>query len=517
MLVPVTFVPSGRTAWVAPGTTVLEASRVVGMRIPAPCGGRGVCGSCAVRLLEGALEPPDQFESSGLQRAAAGVRLACRARVGEEPVSVRPLLAHPQAASSIQGEAGAPDMVAGVDLGTTSVSAVVLDARTGLEIGRATVPNRQSRFGADVLSRLSAALDGEGSELAALARESVVEALDLASADGSRRISSVVVAANTAMSVLFTGADPTGLATAPFRAPDPEDLTFPDSELLGIDSAGQVVVLAPLAAFVGGDVFAGLLASGALSAAGPAMLLDIGTNAEVVLATSSGLHVASAPAGPAFEGFGISCGGPAAPGAGVSVELIDGAPVVTSLGDGPAAWLTGSGLVSAVAMLRREGHLDVEGMLAATGPLESRFVVDEEGVLGLDLGTPGSPIVLSQLDIRSFQLAKAAVLTVCVTVLGSAGVEAARLTDIAVAGAFGGALRSAHLLELGIVPSATAAVVRHAGNTALQGAVSLAVDPRLLDGIAAAARERVVAVDVTRDPGFAKTLMRATRLEPYVG
>lgn len=218
--VPVTFVPAGVTAWVESGSTLLEAAKRVGIMLPAPCGGRGVCGSCGVRVLSGELSEPDEREGECIRRAPSDVRLACRARVNG-PCEIRPLLA-----ASIATPEGAPAaemrLVAGVDLGTTTVAALLVDASTGREVARAAVPNQQQAFGADVLTRMSAALSGSAAQLQVAAESSVVSAIEASAAHGgvsAAGIVRVVVAGNSAMSALLLGADVAPLATSPFTAP----------------------------------------------------------------------------------------------------------------------------------------------------------------------------------------------------------------------------------------------------------------------------------------------------------
>lgn len=512
--IPVTFAPGGLTVWVESGTTVLEAARRAGVLVPAPCGGRGVCGSCGVRVLAGALAAPDADERRGLARAPQGVRLACRARVAG-PVELRPIIVH--ARPSVAGTAAfGATLVAGVDLGTTSVAAVIVDAVTGRELARASTPNRQQSFGADILSRLSAATSGASADLAALARESVAQALAAAaSASGAvpAAIEHVVIAGNTAMSALLVEADAAPLTAYPFDAPAlPAEVS---AEALGLALApgARVTIVPPVAGFVGGDALVALVSAGMYDTTVPTLLVDIGTNAEILLAGRGALRVASAAAGPAFEGMGITSGGPAADGAVERVLLgEDGSVGLSIIGGGEPAWLSGSGLVSAVAELWRKGHLDAEGLMHATGPLEPRFRVGAGGVVEVVLDDAGR-IVLTQLDVRALQLAKAAVRVGIESVLRRATLDAEQLADVRVAGAFGSALDADDLADIGLVPDAVRSRIHRVGNAALDGAAVVALDPDVLEGASemAAGAEHV---DLASDPGFAAALIAATRLGP---
>lgn len=509
--VAVTFLPSGATAWVAPGTTVLEASRVAGAPVNAQCGGRGTCGTCGVRVTQGRLADPGPDEQAGLARAPAGIRLACRARVSGA-VTVRPIVVHRVDVSTGAAATGG-ELVAGVDLGTTTVAAIIIDAKTGREVARATVPNRQQSFGADVLSRVSAALAGHAAELREAAHESVREVLLAAAGDRMTRIGRVVVAGNSVMSALLTGADVTGLASAPFTAPVPvADEGLRASVGLGPTGAG-VTVLPPVASFVGGDILAGLVALDALRSPQPLLFVDVGTNAEVAVVAEGRLTVTSAPAGPAFEGGGISCGGPAVTGAVVRVDVGAEDVKLETIGGAEPVWMSGAGLVSAVAALRESGHLDADGVLLEDGPLRDRVFVDEAGVRGLRLGDAGSEVTVNQLDVRAFQLAKAAVTVAVAKTLERAGVEAGSVARVVLAGAFGAALDPRDVVELGLLPWGLSVDPEFPGNTSLAGAAAIVLDGSLTGAWADTVR-LADHVELASDASFTKSLMGALVLAP---
>ena len=515
--VPVTFVPAAVTVWVEYGTTVLEASKRAGLIVPAPCGGRGVCASCGVRVISGRLEDPDDTERAGLRRAPDDVRLACRARVSG-PVEIRPLIA-PLTIERTGASAARVPLVAGVDLGTTSVAALLVDAVSGREVARAAVPNQQQSFGADVLTRLSAAIDGASVALREAAEASIVLALESAAALGGVQtagIERLVVAANSAMIALVLGADVAPLATAPFTAASSGgDLPIDSPVHAVLSESATGIVLPPISGFVGGDALAAAIAAGLSEADEPILLVDFGTNAEIVLAGCGPLTVASAAAGPAFEGAGISCGGPAAEGAVTSVSIrADGSVELTTLGAENPRWFSGSGIVSAIAELKRAGHVRGDGLLTADGPLRDHFAVDEQGVVTISLGTPDGRLTVSQLDVRSVQLAKAAVRAGITAVLGSAGIGARELAGIRIAGAFGSAMSASDLVDLGVVPLDAAGVLTSVGNAALEGAATVALDPSLQE-TAAMLASQARHVDLAGDPGFASALMAATEFAPY--
>lgn len=519
-LVAITFVPAGATVWVEAGTTVLDAAREAGVELDATCAGRGTCGTCAVRVLSGKLDASGPTERAALTGAGDDVRLACLARVVSQ-VTVRPLvpvmLPGADEDGAVSNEpADGPPLAAGVDLGTTSVAAVVVDPGTGREVGRATVRNRQRSFGADVLSRLSAARDGHGEALRNRAAESVAEALDAAGGAAVRRIESLVIAGNSAMEALFAGADVMPLSVYPFTVPPFDRHPEVPGALAGaLSDSVRITLVEPVAGFAGGDLVAGMLAAGFDGAEETRLLVDVGTNAEVALVAGGRLWVTSAAAGPAFEGEGISHGGIAAPGAVGSMKITGGGEVaLNTIGGGEPTWFSGAGLLSALAELVRAGQVGADGALKREGPLADRIQVDEDGVLGVSLGAPGGELALTQLDIRALQLAKAAVRVAVESVVGTAGIGAATIDAVTVTGAFGAAIAPTDLVDLGIVPVEVAGRITCAENAALAGAVMLAMDAeaeRTVERLAGDAEH----IDLAARPGFNDALMTAVSLEPY--
>jgi uncharacterized 2Fe-2S/4Fe-4S cluster protein (DUF4445 family) len=511
-LVAVTFEPSGAVARVEPGSLVLDAALAAGVLIPAPCGRRGVCGACGVRVLAGTLAPPDDAELAALRRARADVRLACRARVSNSDVSLRPLLVTTVEPARAQ-ETVSDELVAAVDLGTTTVGAAAASANGGHLVATGSVPNAQQVEGADVLSRVSVALAGGSERLQAQARDSVRRALVRVLGAESNRVSRAVIAGNTAMAALLAGADVSSLASHPFGAPRYAQ-QLPCAWLDDVGGVGEVLLLPPIASFVGGDVLAGLVHAGMLHAKAPELLVDLGTNAEVALARDGRLWVASAPAGPAFEAGGIESGVQTVPGAVIGAEIEDGALIVRTVGDQKPAGIAGSGLIELVAALREAGHLSTDGLMhGEQPPLGARFFVAGDGVRKLRVDDEGA-VVLSQLDVRALQLAKAAVATAIRAVLGAAGVSASDLAAVHVAGAFGSALRVASLGALGILPREVVGVSNIAGNASLSGALAMALEPDLI-AEAAKRSARAVHVDLVADSGFNRALIENTALAPY--
>jgi uncharacterized 2Fe-2S/4Fe-4S cluster protein (DUF4445 family) len=505
------------TVWAEENTTILDAARHAGVMIPAPCGGRGVCGKCAIKVVAGTVAPPDDEEKVGLDLAPPGVRLACRVKV-TGPVTIRPLVAAPS--SSATGEAlSGETLVAGVDLGTTTVASVVLGERSGRQLGRATVPNKQAAWGADVLSRAASSISGDADRITAAAHESVLESLCAACGSACaclEDVSRVVVAGNSMMAGSALGMELDGLSTHPFDAPFAGAQSLPEgwhgdrSLVQGFES----MVLPPIASFVGGDTAAALLAAGLIDSNETCILVDMGTNAEIAVVSRGDLLVASAAAGPALEGGGIRSGGPYADGAVTSVEIDDGEVRLATVGDVAPLWLSGSGLLSAVAAMREAGVLDASGAFVDAGPLADRFTTVDD-VRAIVLAGEGSDsILLTQTDVRAVQQAKAGVAAAILVAARAARVKPRKVSRFVVTGALGAATTVGDLMALGVLPSDLESVIESVDAAALTGAGMMASDPSLLETVEAFTAD-ARHMDLAQDASFADVFMAALELRPY--
>ena len=437
-----------------------------GFAIQQPCGGRGACGKCAVLALSGAVSAPSARE------AQLGARLACQARLlGDCAVELYP----PEQWAGILTGTDAPALGqpmpgrygAAVDLGTTTVAARVFDLQTGQPFGEGARVNPQTAVAADVMSRLSAALAGELPRLAALAREGVTGAIaDACAQAGVPGVDAAVVAGNTAMLTLLSGRDPRALATAPFIT----DCLFGLEQPLG----GVPAYLPPCAAaFMGADLTCAALATGLCEQPETTLLMDIGTNGELMLWHAGRLYAASAAAGPAFEGGEISQGLGGVVGAIDRVWVENGTLGVRVIGGKQATGVCGSGLMDAVAALLTLGRIDPSG--ASDAPA---FALAEG-------------VCLTAGDVRAVQLAKAAIAAAVETLFDAAGVTPAQVGRLLLAGGFGSRLSIASAAAIGLIPPALTGKARAVGNASLAGASALLLDTALrarADSIAASAQ-----------------------------
>ena len=374
------------------------------------------------------------------------------------------------------------------DLGTTTVVATLLDLSTGTPVAVESTLNKQQPFGADVITRISATMMDPGAldKLQQLAQETLGElAQEVCQRGGVQphEVYEVAVAGNATMTHLVLGIDPEPLGMAPFIMSTrlfPEVLAA-DLGLAGVvHPRGRAVVFPAFGAYVGGDIMAGLLASGMDRDARVRLFVDIGTNCEIVLGNREWLLATAAPAGPAFEGAAIKCGMRAADGAIEVVAMTADDLSLKVIGDTEPQGLCGSGLVDAVTGLVRLGLLDASGRFipeeeaAARAPgLAGRLTkIGQERVFVLHWQGSGAhdSIYLSQRDVRELQFAKAAIATGWQILLEEAGLTAADVKQVLLAGSFGSYLSAASAIRIGLVPKIPVPRVVSAGNVAGEGA-----------------------------------------------
>ena len=501
------------------GQTLLEAMRADFQNAEAPCGGSGRCGRC--RVLVPAESAPNKLTRPLLSKATdeeasllgpdnlhSGWRLACLARFAragtvqidqEERGFFLPEKAGTTKAVRVPGSA----YCAAVDIGTTTISCVLADSSSGRIAARAAAANRQRSYGPDVVSRIENALRAPENlaKMQRLVRGQVGEMLGgLCRTAGRVRPERIHICGNTTMLHFWEGANVTGLGRMPFQ---PVFLETRESSIEMDD--GRIVpcrLLPGISAFIGADIAAGIVACGLQAISGrPELLVDIGTNGEIVLACGDQLLATATAAGPAFEGAAISCGIPAVEGAVDHVFWQAGRFSFTTLGDAPPAGICGSGLLDLLACLRRAGLMDENGRLKSPA--------DSAGEPAFRF--PSAPgLTLTQADIRQLQLAKGAVAAGIRVLSRRAGLALANIGRVHLAGGFGSSLDPGSALDIGLMPAELAGRIEAAGNTALAGTLMSARDPSLLD-LCARVASRVRVVDLSRDAGFKDAFMEAMR------
>lgn len=459
-----------------------------------PCGGQGICGQCRV-LVQGAVNPLTPEETIHLTPAQrqAGERLACRV-VLEGDCRVQTLYDAPLSVVTDGGASLSPGHPAfshygiAVDIGTTTLAGRLYDP-SGRVLAHAGTANPQRQYGADVLSRVQAAREGQLPRLTAAIREALnqlTEDLCRQATISPKEVEAAVVTGNTVMLTLLTGRDVEPFAKAPFTG------FYPFGETQSAQSLG-LHLLQPLTpvylptcvgAFIGADILCGMLACGLPEQTDTTLMADIGTNGEMVLWHRGQLFVCSTAAGPAFEGIGVRAGMPGCDGAIHRVEVAGGRLYPYTIGGGQPLGLCGSGIVDAVACLLQTGALDTTG----------RLDTETEIAAG---------VTLTGEDVQTILLSKSAVLSGMQTLLHRAQVSPEDIRRLCLAGGFGSCLNPANARLIGLLPPVASHRIHAVGNSALDGAASLLLDTRrrqMADALAATAQT----VELATDPYFAK-------------
>jgi uncharacterized 2Fe-2S/4Fe-4S cluster protein (DUF4445 family) len=409
------------------------------------------------------------------------------------------------------------------DLGTTTVVATLLDLESGQPVSVRSLLNRQQPFGADVITRISATMmDSEAlGALSARVHETMASLVSEVCADGGvdpREVYEITVCGNVTMMHLALGIDPEPLSMAPFVVS-----THSLPEVLASDFGVSVHPRAPafvfpsLGAYVGGDIVAGMLATGLTRDRRLRLFIDVGTNSEIALGSVDRVVATAAPAGPAFEAAQIRCGMRAAPGAIEGVKISAGAVSLDVIGDEAPAGICGSGLVDAVAELVHCGLLDHSGRFipdddAAVlhpGLADRLSKIGEERVFVLHWREPGvaeRSVFLSQRDVRELQFAKASIATGWNILLEELDVGVDEITQVLLAGSFGAYLTPLSAVRIGLVPRIALPRIVSAGNVAGEGAKIAALS----------VRERAEAHSILREVEYVELSGRADFNDMFV-
>jgi len=622
----VIFTPSGRRGRVPAGTTVLDAARGLGVDIDSVCGGRGICGRCAVTpafgefAKHGITSAPSHLTDAGEIEAAyraehglaADRRLSCTAsltgdavidvppesqvhrQVVRKDLDARPFVLDPvvrlhtvdvvppdlatptgdlgRLFDALGAEWGLRDLHAdlgviralqpaltrgdyrvtvavhggrdviavwpgfhdrafgvAIDVGSTTIAGHLANLTDGTILASAGVMNPQIRFGEDLMSRVSYVMMHEGGEVELTT--AVRKALDgllaaLANKAGIKRVEILELAlvGNPIMHHLLLGIDPTPLGTAPFALAVDTAVELPASELgLRTHPGARVYVLPCIAGHVGADTAGVILAEEPHKATALTLVVDVGTNAEIVLGNRDRLLAASSPTGPAFEGAQISAGQRAAPGAiervridretleprfrviGVDAwsDAPDFAARLETAGTGVTG-ICGSGIIEVVAELYLAGIITADGVVDGSFAARTSRVVADGRTFSYVLHAPG--ILVTQNDVRAIQLAKAALYAGIRLLMDQLGVET--IDEVRLAGAFGSQIDPLHAMVLGLVPDCDLAHVRGAGNAAGTGALIAllsAAARREIEGVV----RRVEKIETAVEPRFQEHFVEA--------
>jgi len=423
------------------------------------------------------------------------------------------------------GDTSARRFAIAFDLGTTTVVATLLDLESGQPVAVRSILNRQQPYGADVITRISATMmDPDAlAALGARVHETMGLLVSEVCSEGAvdpDEVYEITVCGNVTMMHLALGIDPEPLSMAPFVV---STHSFP--EVLARDFGVSVHPRAPafvfpsLGAYVGGDIVAGMLATGLTRDRRVRLFIDVGTNSEIALGSVDRVVATAAPAGPAFEAAQIRCGMRASDGAieGVKISASEGSLTLEVIGDVDPVGICGSGLVDAVAELVHCGLLDHSGRFipdsdaAESYPaLADRLTkIDKERVFVLDWrggSDPSSSVFLSQRDIRELQFAKASIATGWSILMRELGISVSDVSQVLLAGSFGAYLTPLSAVRIGLVPKIALPRIVSAGNVAGEGAKIAALS----------VRERAEAHSILREVEYVELSGRADFNDMFV-
>ena len=555
----ITFSETGRHIEVPDGGVLFEILNQYGLNIPSDCGGKGQCGKCVVRIVTGNIPPPSDEEMQLLERHQSRIsgtdprvlgaekhpvsenrsasggkagRLACRVVVKNDITISTPHIdiipnktitdvSSKTRLSSLHGRIGCA-----VDVGTTTVGMYLVDVQNGRLIAQRSFINPQVRYGYDVMTRMQKGADpAVRRELQNLLKSRIINEL-LSMCEGAgvdfTALSKLYFVGNTVMGHFLSGADFSTLARIPFRSPLEGMGHIPLAEIFSELPPGcEAVFISIAGGFIGSDVAAGIAGAELYTKKQAWLYIDFGTNGEIVLGVAGRITAAAAAAGPAFEGAHLTSGTIAVPGAIFNVSYRNGEFSVETIGGLPPAGLCGSGAISLLHTLVKNG------IVSASGRFDTQFKgirkrkYDE---IVIAVRPDRIEIVFTQEDIREIQLAKAAIAAGIVFLLSAGGrsasggnerrVKSSDIDAVYITGSFGVKIDAEDLLSLGIIPEIPPERIQFIDNAAGRGAIQMICDDKLyavLETIAS----HIDVVNLGEMPGFQERFIKHFSLEPF--
>jgi uncharacterized 2Fe-2S/4Fe-4S cluster protein (DUF4445 family) len=506
--------PSGRHQLFTRQTLLADALMDMGLAVRSPCGGKGICGKCMVKVT-GDLSGQSHFEAKALKNRP-GMRLACQAVIEgdvevfmdetSEPVQ-QPCPGLPK--ESRYGLA--------CDIGTTTVRISLVDLESRNTFPMDSFLNPQRRFGHDVISRIAACSDpAKEIRQTDLIRSSVFNAmLRFLEACGMHAdcCELMVFSGNTTMLSLFFSLDVVPLGRYPYEVKTRDFTGFTPADMGAIAFPGaRILALPVLSAFIGGDLMGGLTLCRESGIEKNAFFIDLGTNGELfVMNGNKDLFATSCAMGPALESMNIAWGMTAEDGA---ITAVDDGPAggltFSVMGNGEPAGISGTALVDLTAILLRRGIIRHDGAFCEDfkpSDLPSPLALDKiEGMKALRLQ---GDIRFTQRDIRNLQLAKAAGLAASRILLKESGMDALAIEQVLIAGAFGEHLNLENFKTLGFLPDFPNASWQFLGNTSMKAAETACMDDMFMNK-ASCLRDQVREVELSLRPGFEDEFIRCT-------
>jgi len=459
---------------ISKGACLLDLLIKKNISINAACNGQGRCGLCRIRI-SGKRKPLSKIERIliPLSLSKIGYRLACRYRVTNSVSVTIPEIGITK--TDVSSKLGLA-----LDIGTTVIKAAIVDLKKSKVINKIKVYNPQNSLGGDVITRISAALDGKYK----LLRNHLLSGIsDIKKKAGVAKPIYTTIVGNPVMLSFYLNKRVDGLARYPFKAEIKKDIFLKNPARY---------VFPIIGGFVGGDTIAGIMASKCLDHKGASLYVDLGTNGEVALICKNKIIALSTAAGPAFEGIGISHGSLAIPGAIDHVDYKDGFKIHT-IGNRKPIGICASGLIELLDILIELGWLQQNGRLLKGFKLQG--------------------FKITQDDIRKLQLAIGAIHTGIQMLLEKFGIKPIDIAEVILTGEFGSRLKLKSLISLGILPMGIKRL-RFEKDLPLKGAIKVLLDHSALKE---ARRIEMIShyLELANQPEFQNKFVAALRLKPW--
>jgi len=481
--VSISLQPFGKTISVNPGTPLIDVLHEFGVEFP--CGGKGICGSCKVKLLQGELKiEPVQQQKLDKLKFGKEWRLSCFCKA-ESDIT----LEISQFENIILADSSTFDFRPqkgfgiAVDLGTTTVVVQLMNLENGHVLDSVSDINPQVKFGGDLISRIQSCLDGNFEELQNLIRSKIWKMIYSIIQKHPVEVSKVTMVGNTVMHHVFSGLAVNSLSFYPFHSPNLGTQKFTPAEInWELPENTEIRFFSSIGSFVGSDILAGIAATKIAEREEFSVLIDLGTNGEIVIGNRDKIICASTAAGPAFEGAKISQGMRATTGAISSVDFVNNELKAHVIGNTTARGICGSGLIDIMAILLKREKI---GMFGEINSGEDNVKLTKQ-------------VSITQQDIREFQLAKAAIAAGIQILLNQLKITYTEIEHVFIAGGFGNFLNINNVIRTGLIECEAEKIIK-LGNTALIGAkMFLFEDEKFIQKIL----DKTSQINLEGDPDF---------------
>jgi uncharacterized 2Fe-2S/4Fe-4S cluster protein (DUF4445 family) len=547
----VLFKPDNKSIVIHAGATVLEAAAQAGIILNTTCGGKGTCKKCVVKLLP---QDKDIFACQHRIQGDLEVMVPVTSRFFEQKILAhgtnRDIELSPAISKKFSdnktvvyrdgtaiavetGDTTGAIYGVAVDIGTTTVVAKLIDLTNGQVQATAASGNPQITYGDDVISRIAYGQTEEGlaelHDVIVYCVNMLIKELCVQAHVAAEHIYEVTIAGNTTMNHIFLKLPVKQLGQAPYHAYSVDAFDRTAGEMrIKINPAGNIHTIENIAGFVGSDTVAVAVAVAMDETDKMTLVVDIGTNVEIILGTKDKMHAASCAAGPALEGARISQGSRAIDGAIERVVFNSDDIDLDVIGGKAPRTICGSGLIDAIALLVELGIVDSTGKFANPAQLTdklppkilARVIAQADGQCAFELArsTDGieKPVILTQRDVRETQLAKAAIRAGIKLLQKKFGIADSDIEQILLAGAFGNFIRRKSARQIGLLPNVPLERIHFVGNAASSGA-QMVLASRVYRGLASKLAQQIEYVEIAHEPAFATEFAESMLFEANIG